>query len=153
MLNYKDKIRMLREKENITQKMMADALGISRSAYDHFEQQYDVIPIKRLNQVANYFNVSIDFLFGFTDKWQYKNSKKDIDIIKSSIRLKEFRKDNKLTQEKLGIIINTSPSVILHHEHQRVILGTQYLYDLCKKFSISADYLLGKTDTPKTYKS
>ena len=67
-LEYGKKIKELREKENITQKEVASILGISRSSYNQFEQQYDIIPIKRLNQIANYFNVSIDYLLGLKDR-------------------------------------------------------------------------------------
>ena len=99
-LEYGKKIKELREKENITQKEVASILGISRSSYNQFEQQYDIIPIKRLNQIANYFNVSIDYLLGLNNQTSYSNSNCEIDTNISSNRLKELRKELKLTQEK-----------------------------------------------------
>lgn len=146
---YGQKIKELREKENVSQRQLAEALNLTRSSINQFEQQYDIIPIKRLNQIANYFNVSIDYLLGFTNIKQYKNSKENINIDISSIRLKEFRKNNKLTQIRLAQKLNISRSIIVFHENKRTIIGTPFLYELCKKYNLSADYLLGKIDEPQ----
>lgn len=146
---YGNIIRELREKENISQRELAESLNLSRSSINQYEQQYDIIPVKRLNQIANYFKVSLDYLFGFTKLMQYDNSINEIDINVSSQRLKEFRKKNNLTQNKLSEKLNCSTSVILHHENKRTIIGTPFLYELCKKYNISADYLLGKIEEPQ----
>ena len=146
---YGQRIKELREKENVSQRQLAEALGVTRSSINQFEQQYDIIPIKRLNQIANFFHVSIDYLLGLTEIKQYKNSKFEIDFELSSKRLKEWRKSKKLTQQKLGEKLNASSFVIIHHENQRTILNTPFLYELCTKYHISADYLLGKIDEPQ----
>ena len=148
MLEYGKRIKELREKENVSQRQVAEFMGIKRSSYDHFEQQYDLIPIKRLNQVANFFNVSIDYLFGLTNKKNYINCRKEIDLDVSAKRLKIFRKENKITQIKLAEVVGTSPAVIVHHENKRAILATPNLYTVCSKYKISADYLLGRIDEP-----
>lgn len=148
-LNYGKIIKQLREKENISQREIAEALNIKRSSFNQFEQQYDIIPLKRLNQVANFFNVSLDYLLGFNKNLNYKNSNNEIDFEKSSKRLKEFRREHKLTQEKLASILKTSPSVIGRHENRNTLLGTPIIYALCNKYKISADYLLGKIDKPQ----
>lgn len=147
--NYGQRIKELREKENVTQKDLAQAIGLNRSSINQFENQYDIIPIKRLNQIANYFNVSIDYLFGLTNLKQYKNNNLEINFNLSSKRLKEWRKSQKLTQQKLGEKLNASSFVIIHHENGRTILNTPFLYELCKKYHLSADYLLGKIDEPQ----
>ena len=67
-------------------------------------------------------------------------------------RLKEFRKNNKLTQSKLAVILNTTQSVIADYERGRYLIATPFLYTICKKYNISADYLLGKIDNPKYLK-
>lgn len=146
---YGKKIKELREKENISQKELAAALNITRSAINQFEQQYDIIPIKRLNQIANFFNVSIDYLLGFTKIKIYNDLRHEIDIELSSFRLKAFRKERALTQVKLAQKLGISRSIIVFHESKRTIMGTPFLYTLCKKYHISADYLLGKIDEPQ----
>ncbi len=149
---YKDRLIISRERNGETQRNIANKIGMEESHYRHCEREDELFPIKHLNNICNYFNLSLDYIFNFTNTKQYKNSNNNIDIILSAKRLKELRKENKITQAKLGEYLNASPSVIVHHENKRHIIATPYLYMICSKYHISADYLLGKTDNPKYLK-
>ena len=146
---YSERLKYLREEQEITQNELANLLQIHFATYSQFEREYTIIPIKKLNILANFFHVSIDYLFGFTSIKQYNNSKREINLNISGERLKEFRKENKSTQVKLANVLNTTQSNIVGYEKGKFIIATPYLYTICKKYNISADYLLGKTDTPK----
>ena len=148
---YTNKLKYLREEKEITQIEISKILKIDNACYAHYEREDNIIPIKHLNTLCDFYNVSLDYIFSFTYIKQYENSRKEIDFDISSKRLKEFRKENKLTQVKLAKILNASPSVLVHHENKRHVIATPFLYTICKKYGISADYLLGKTDTPKTF--
>ena len=124
---YGERIKELREKENVSQRELGEAIGLTRSSINQFEQQYDIIPIKRLNQIANYFDVSIDYLLGLTSIKNYAFNRKEIDLELSSKRLKAFRKSIKITQERLANKLNCSVSVILHHENKRSVIATPFL--------------------------
>lgn len=152
MLKYKEKLQELRENRNLSQSEIAKLLNITKSAYNQFEQQYTIIPLNRLNDVANIFNVSIDYLLSFTSKEKYKNAGKNIDINIAASRLKDVRKENKLTQVKLAKILNIAASVISDYENEKLLISTHALYTICKKYNISSDYLLGKIDEPKYLK-
>ena len=119
------------------------------SAIGYFKAPYDIIPIKRLNELANIFSVSIDYILGLNDNRSYKNYKEEIDGKLSQERLKQLRKDNKLTQVKLASILNTSQSVIVGFEKGRNIIATPFLFQLCMTYHVSADYLLGKINEPQ----
>ena len=86
----------------------------------------------------------LDFVWNISIK-----IKKEINPEKCSIRLKELRKEKKLTQVKLAQSLNTSHSVISSYEKGKTLILTSFLYTICKKYNISADYLLGKIDSPK----
>lgn len=146
---YSDKLKELREDKNINQLNLAKILKIDNSLFAKYEKEYYLIPIKHLNTLCNYFNVSMDYIFGFTDKLNYKNSINEIDIIKSATRLKEFRKEHKITQEKLAKILNMARSALANYERGRNMIATPFLYQICQKYNRSADYLLGKIDEPK----
>ncbi len=148
-MNYGLKLKELREYNNLSQYDIANLLGIKRSSYNQFEQQYDIIPIKRLNEVANIFNCSVDYIFGLTDNKNYNIINKEINLEVSKNRLKTFRKERKITQNKLAQILKTTPSVVSGFERGRNIIATPFLYELCKKYHVSADYLLGKTNEPQ----
>ena len=82
---------------------------------------------------------------------QYKQTY-EIDKIKAGQRLKEFRLEHKLTQVKLANILNTTFSSIAFNEKGRNLIATPFLYTICSKYEISADYLLGIVDKPKYLK-
>ena len=148
-MNYGLKLKELREYNNLSQYDIANLLGIKRSSYNQFEQQYDIIPIKRLNEVANIFNCSIDYILGLNNNKNYNIINKEINLEMSKNRLKALRKEHKLTQNKLAQVLKTTPSVISGFERGRNIIATPFLYQLCKTYHISADYLLGKTNEPQ----
>lgn len=150
---YSEKLKELRENNNLIQKDLAKLLNMTRGSYSHYESEDDILPIKSLNIIANYFNISIDYLFSFTKTENYLLLNKEIDSVKSGLRLKEFRKENKLTQIKLSEILNSDNSTILKYEKGINIIATPFLFDICKKYNISADYLLGKIDEPKYLKT
>ena len=152
-MNYGIKIKMLRERKGITQKELADYLGIDPKLYSHYETEDRIIPCKHLIGVSNYFGVSIDFLLDFCELNTHIQHKRiEINKEKSGKRLKEFRKENKITQNKLATFLNTTHSVISDYERGRNLIATPFLYQICKKYNISADYLLGKNDHPKYLK-
>ena len=125
---------------------------MNNGQYSHYEKEEIFIPIKHLNTFANYYYVSIYYLFNFIVSFDYSLSKNFIDKPLSGMRLKAFRKENKLTQDKLAKILNVSRSTIAEYERGTNIIATPFLYTICRKYNISADYLLGKIDNPKYLK-
>ena len=146
MLNT-NRIKQHRAYLNKSQNEVADMLKISRSSYAMWETNNELFPIKRLIDFCELFSVSVDYIFNLCEENNYQLQSYDKN--KSMMRLKEFRKENKLTQEKLASILNTNKSVICGYEKGRYIIATPFLYQICKKYNISADYLLGKIDRPK----
>ena len=146
MLNTSN-IKQYRISLHKSQNEVADILKVSRSSYAMWESNNELFPIKRLIDFCELFSVSVDYIFNLCLENNYRLQKYNKD--KSMLRLKELRKENKLTQEKLASILNTNKSVICGYEKGRYIIATPFLYQICKKYNISADYLLGKIDRPK----
>ena len=149
---YTKRLVELRENKFIKQYNIANLLEIHKGAYNQYETEHIIIPTKHLNTICNYFEVSIDYILEFTNTINYKNSSKDINKEISGNRLKELRRENKLTQEKLAKTINISRTTIAEYERGTNIIALPFLYTICKKYNISADYLLGKTNEPKYLK-
>lgn len=148
-MTLSSKLREIRINNNMSQTEIANILKIARQTYNHYEVQEKIIPIKHLITIANYFNVSIDYIFEFTETQNYKKSNKETDLKRAGARLKEFRKEKKLTQVKLAEILNTTFSNIAFYEKGRNLIATPFLYTICVKYNLSADYLLGRTNTPQ----
>ncbi len=152
-MDYGKNLINIRERIGLSQIQVAKILNISNSLYARYEKELQIIPIKHLNTLCNYYNLSFDKMFNFTNINNYKNIKKDINKIIAGERLKNFRKENKLTQVNLAELLNTTHSVIAAYESGKTLITTSFLYAICKKYNISADYLLGRTNTPKYLKT
>ena len=146
---YGEKLKQLREEKELKQYELAKILDFHENGYGQFERETTLLPMKHLNTLSNYFGISLDFLFNFTNIRQYNNSNPQINLELSGKRLKELRKEKNLTQEKLAKFLNTTHTNLVGYEKGRYIIATPYLYMICKKYNISADYLLGKVDNPK----
>ena len=150
-MNYENNLKQLRVSTNHSQEEIANILNIDRTTYNHYENNHTTIPIKHLIVLSEYYNISIDYIFNFNNDKDLKLN--TISLEKASLRLKEFRKENKLTQAKLANILNTNQSVIANYERGRNLIATPFLYTICLKYNISADYLLGLSDEPKYIKN
>lgn len=143
---YKKRLIDLRNEYNLKQLELAKILSLAPTTYNNYENEYETMPIKHLNNICNYFNISLDYLFNFTDLKTYTQINEDIDNDKSGQRLKDFRLKQKLTQKDLARLLNVDQTTISKYETGLKVIATNYLYTICKKYNISADYLLGKTD-------
>ncbi len=61
------RIRDLREDKDMNQTQMAKVLGMSQTGYSKYETGENDIPTAILIKLAEYHNVSIDYLLGQTD--------------------------------------------------------------------------------------
>jgi len=67
-------------------------------------------------------------------------------------RLKNVREDKDLTQAEIGKLLNKSQQGYNHIEAGRAELKIDDLIKLCRFYNLSADYMIGLTNTPKSYK-
>lgn len=62
------RLKELREESQITQKMVADYLHIRQNTYSQYENGQRQIPISALIALADFYNVSVDYLLCLTDE-------------------------------------------------------------------------------------
>lgn len=67
MNTFGEKIKDLRKEKNVTQKEMAQALSVTISTLSHWECDYQEPSFKDLAALAEYFDVSTDYLLGVTE--------------------------------------------------------------------------------------
>ena len=58
----------LREGVSLSQMKLSRELGISQSAINRYERNQSAVPDNVLLKYAEFFNVSLDYIFGRTDK-------------------------------------------------------------------------------------
>lgn len=66
MRKYK-RIRDLREDKDLSQEKLAEKLGITQRAYSRYENADSMMPLDLLIQIADFHNVSVDYLLERTD--------------------------------------------------------------------------------------
>ena len=68
ILNISDRIRYLREKNDMTQTDLANKLGISRSAVNSWEMSLSSPSITNIIEMSQIFNVTADYILSTSNK-------------------------------------------------------------------------------------
>lgn len=66
------------------------------------------------------------------------------------MRLKELRKKKGISQVRLAIELNTTQNTISRYETGEREPGITELIKIADYFNVSVDYLIGRTENPKT---
>jgi transcriptional regulator with XRE-family HTH domain len=71
-MGFPERLKELREAKNLSQEELADKLNIPRSSVSHYERPQKDNEIRlprreRLEKIADFFGVSVDYLLGRTD--------------------------------------------------------------------------------------
>lgn len=60
---FKDRLRTIRLSNHCTQQQVADAIGVTLRSYQRYESGHIEPPYQTLLLLADFFNVSLDYLF------------------------------------------------------------------------------------------
>ena len=66
-MKYTERIRALREDNDITQTQIANLLNVGQKTYSDYELGKSRIPIDSILILAKFYNVSIDYICGVSD--------------------------------------------------------------------------------------
>ncbi len=138
------RMKEIREEAGLKQKDVAKILGVSKGSYSMWECGSDTIPLRRLNQFCNYFDVSIDYVVGFNDKKKYANAKPNIKIKVTGENLKKIRLKKDFTQVRMAEELNINQPTWNRYENSKTLILTIVLVELAKKYHYSIDKILGK---------
>lgn len=140
-----ERLKDIRIENDLTQAQMANILNTTQTSYNRWENNVELISLKKLTNVCNYFNTSLDYIIGITRN-NIGNGKHDLDykVVGNNIRI--FRKENNLSQKDLAILLNTSQSTISAYEAGKTIILTAFALEIVKKYNISLDWLCGRKE-------
>ena len=65
---YYNRLREIREDNSLTQSDIAKVLNTTQQQYSKYELGIQILPLEKINILANYYNTSIDYLIGRTDE-------------------------------------------------------------------------------------
>lgn len=64
---FAERVKELRKKKNIKQSELGEIVGLSDNAISDIERGYRLTAMEKLDALADYFEVSVDYLMGRTD--------------------------------------------------------------------------------------
>lgn len=66
--------------------------------------------------------------------------------------IRDLREDHDKTQQEIADVLGTSQTMYARYERGANELPIRHLLTLCNYYGVSADYILGRTENPKTNK-
>ncbi len=101
---FSERIKQLRNSKKLLQKDMAELLGITTSAYGFYEQSKRQPDSATLIKIADFFDVSIDYLLGRTNipnMDMHPKNELSYDLPQEALdRIEEFKELMKLKYQK-----------------------------------------------------
>lgn len=138
----------LRLDKSLKQKDIANILGVKENTYSKWENCINDISLEMCNNLANYYNVSIDYLLGISN--QVKEDRvfinRKINYEKLSQMLYNIRKEKRLTQRQLAEKLGYPTNTYAQYERWQRIPTTLKLLNISNYYEISFDYLVGRTN-------
>lgn len=68
---YNERIAWIRDCKNITQKEIADYIGIKQQQYARYEKGINIMPVTHLAKICTYLEVSADYILGIPEGLPY----------------------------------------------------------------------------------
>lgn len=155
MPTFGERLKLLRSERNLTQEELGQHFKMKKSRISQYELNKRQADDELKKSFADYFNVSLDYLLGYSDiRNPYDKSEK---IVKSNNmifgeHLKKLRDEKGITQKDLGNYVGVSDRVIGYYEsNDRFPKDENVLKKIAKYFNVSLDYLMGLTDIRNPY--
>lgn len=101
-------LKRLREEAHISQKLLADAVGVSQQSINKYENHNIEPDIETLIRISDYFDISIDYLVGRTDVRRKAEVVHSYELNKSESKMFDgYRKLNPRQKRSVDLIIDT----------------------------------------------
>ncbi len=140
---FKKRINYLADETYLTKTELRLKIGVSNSSF-FSATAYGIVPTTRiLVKIADYFEVSVDYLLGKTSENDFIKTDSNATFHERFI---ELCTEKKASFYKVGHDCGIDDSLILHWLKQKFIPTIDTLEILSDYFGVSPDYLLGRTD-------
>ncbi|QGG97829.1 helix-turn-helix domain-containing protein [Streptococcus dysgalactiae subsp. dysgalactiae] len=99
-----NRLKELREESSLTQQELADKIGISKRTLGYWEKEEVQIKPDKAKQLADYFNVSVPYLLGFSDFKDEQKSALEVYKTKDGFEVVKSRVAGLIGEKRLKII-------------------------------------------------
>ena len=99
-----NRLKELREESSLTQQELADKIGISKRTLGYWEKEEVQIKSDKAKQLADYFNVSVPYVLGFSDFKDEQKSALEVYKTKDGFEVVKSRVAELIGEKRLKII-------------------------------------------------
>lgn len=131
---------------------IANVLEVKRNTYSKWENCINDMPLEKANELANYYQTTLDYLLGLSDKKIFIENPLEINWDIVTIRLLELRKENKLSQEFLSEKLGFAQTTYSQYEIGTRRPTTMKLLIIAQYYNVSIDYLVGRSNVKRIIK-
>lgn len=140
-----NRLEDLRYEKDYKSKDIAYYLKINESTYSEWEHNKIPIPTKRLIEIADLYNINIDYILRLTNVRKHISDKTTLDLIVVGSHLQEVRKNMNMTLRELEKELNYSFSALASYERGEKLINSEVLITLSTISNYSIDWILGRT--------
>lgn len=98
MVSFGDRLRLLRKEKRLTQEELAKTFYLNKSSISRYENNCQVPEHDLLQKIADFFNVSMDYLLGRTDE--------NTSTIVAPITKKDIKDHNTFMEDAKALFMN-----------------------------------------------
>lgn len=120
MQKFASRLKQLRKEENLSQKSLAEDLGYARTTIANYEQEIRIPSLETISEIADYFNISLDYLLGRT---KIKNTFQDL-------ILNKLKTPVLLIEPQTGKIIDFNKSALNYYNYSKYELNYKSIFDI-----------------------
>lgn len=135
---FKEILKELRKEKDISQTELAKSLKLARSTIAQYETGDRTPDYDTLKKIADYFNVSTDYLLGRAMKLNSSSiDEKELSYYKLQYSQKEIEKNIEITKTLLGVLIDTG---VLQENEELSDEKRDYCFNLLKRAIVSSKF-------------
>lgn len=139
-----ENMKYIREENDLSQDDIAKILNVTQSNYSRWENKSKIIPLKKLNELCNYYGISMDYIVGLNKNRKKLNKNYTLDNKEIGKNIKMIRIKNKINQKELATLLNTTQSVISNYEKGNTLILTSFAIQICLTYKISLDAICNR---------
>ena len=139
-----NRLEELRDLKNLKSKEVANYFDIAESTYSEWEHNKIPIPTRRIVQLADFYEVNIDFMLNLSNIKKHIKNNSELDLELIGLHLKEVREELGLSLRELGEKLNCAFSSLGSYERGEHLIQSNSLINLCMISNYSIDWILGR---------
>ena len=132
----------IRNEAGMSQAKLSEELGVTQQAINTYENSDKDIMTSTILRIADYFNVSVDYLMGISESKDILEPRSNDECYK---RIGDIRRLKRLSQKQMAELLGVSQQQVGRFESGKYDLSGKRFLQIAEVCDVSLDYLAGRT--------